>query len=107
MTGSSAPKRHKAPLGIDAGGYIIDRMPATYMMDTDGAPLRQSKRWRGRDARIHVCKCSEYSLFPCCNVECTLLTTWPMAMVGSAAAALGTIFTIFFPLFSLEYFCED
>ena len=69
MTGSSAPKRHKAPLGIDAGGYIIDRMPATYMMDTDGAPLRQSKRWRGRDARIHVCKCSEYSLFPCCNVD--------------------------------------
>ena len=42
-----------------------------------------------------------------CNVECTLLTTWPMATVGSAAAELGTIFTIFFPLFSLEYFCED
>ena len=26
---------------------------------------------------------------------------------GRAAADLGTIFTIFFPLFSLEYFCED
>ena len=39
MTGSSAPKRHKAPLGIDAGGYIIDRMLARYMMDTDGAPI--------------------------------------------------------------------
>ena len=41
MTGSSAPKRHKAPLGIDAGGYIIDRMLARYMMDDDGAAVEE------------------------------------------------------------------
>ena len=45
MTGSSAPKRHKAPLGIDAGGYIIDRMPARHMMDTDGAPIIEEVAW--------------------------------------------------------------
>ena len=41
MTGSSAQKRRKAPLGIDAGGYIIDRMLARHMMDTDGAAVEE------------------------------------------------------------------
>ena len=45
MTGSSAPKRHKAPLGIDAGGYIIDRMLARHMMDTDGDAAVEEVAW--------------------------------------------------------------
>ena len=51
--------------------------------------------------------CANVQNILCFHAAMLMHTALNMAMVGCAAAVLGTIFTIFFPLFSLEYFCED